>query len=212
MSMPRAAMSVATSARVSPPRKAANARSLALALVAMNGGSVDARLVEGAGDAVGAVLGAGEDDNAREFGIVEQFDQQVALLRRFDKEDVMLDAVGGLRCRRHRDLNRVPQQFAGERANVRGHRRGEEQVLPLPGQFPDDTADRLDEAEVKHLVDFVEHQKFDRVETRDARVEMIEEPTGRRDQHIEASLKRANLSAMRHAAEHDRDLEPKPVG
>ena len=124
----------------------------------------------------------------------------------------MFDAVGGLGCRRHRDLDRVPQQFAGERANVGGHRRGEEQVLPLPGQFPDDAADRLDEAEIKHLVDFVEHQKFDRVKTRDAGVEMIEKPAGRRDQHIEAGLKRANLRAMRHAAEHDRDLQSKPVG
>jgi hypothetical protein len=41
------------------------ALTLALALIAMNGGSIDARLVEGAGDAVGAVLGAGEDDDAR---------------------------------------------------------------------------------------------------------------------------------------------------
>ena len=124
----------------------------------------------------------------------------------------MLDAVGGLGRRRYRDLNRVPQQFAGERPNVGGHRRGEEQVLPLPGQFPDDAADRFDEAEIEHLVDFVEHQKFDRVETRDPRVEMIEESTGCRDQHIEAGLERANLSAMRHPAEHDRDLQAKPVG
>ena len=51
------------------------ALTLALALVAMDRGSVDARLVEGPGDAVGAVLGAGEDDDARQLGIVEQFDQ-----------------------------------------------------------------------------------------------------------------------------------------
>ena len=123
----------------------------------------------------------------------------------------MLDAVGGLGGGRHRDLDRVPQQFAGERANIGRHRRREEQVLPLPGQFPDDAANRLDEAEVEHLVDFVEHQKFDRVETGDAGVEMIEQTAGRRDKHVEAGLKRANLSAMRHAAEHDGDLQPKPV-
>ena len=93
-----------------------------------------------------------------------------------------------------------------------GHCRREEQVLSLLRQFPDDAADRLDEAEVEHLIDFVEHQKLDRAETRDAGVEMIEKPAGRRDQHVEARLKRADLSAMRHAAEHDRDLQPKPVG
>ena len=124
----------------------------------------------------------------------------------------MLDAVGGLGRRSHRDLDRVLQQFARERANVGGHRGGEEQVLPLPGQFPHDAADRLDEAKVEHLIDLVEHQKLDRAETGDAGVEMIEKPAGRRDQHIEAGLKRAYLSAMRHAAEHDRDLQPKSVG
>ncbi len=123
----------------------------------------------------------------------------------------MLDAVGRLGCRRHRNLNRVPQQFAGERANVGGHRCGEEEVLPLPGQFPHDATNWLDEAEVEHLIDFVEHQKFDRVETRDAGVEMIEKPAGRRNQHIEAGLKRAYLSAMRHAAEDDCDLQPQAV-
>ena len=112
----------------------------------------------------------------------------------------------------HRDLDRIVQQFAGERANVGGHCRGEEQVLSLLGQFPNDASDWLDEAEVEHLIDFVEHQKLDRAETRDAGVEMIEKTAGCRDQHIEARLKRANLSAMRHAAEHDRDLQPKPVG
>ncbi len=127
------------------------------------------------------------------------------------EQHALLDAVGGLGGGRHRDLDRVTQQFAGERADIGRHRRREEQVLPLPGQFPDDAADRLDEAEVEHLVDFVEHQKFDRVEMRDAGVEMVEQPAGRRDKHVEAGLKRANLSAMRHAAEHDRDLQTKPV-
>ena len=53
--------------RLSAPEGSQRALALALALVAMNGGSVDARLVEGAGDPVGAVLGAGEDDNARQL-------------------------------------------------------------------------------------------------------------------------------------------------
>ena len=210
--MPRAAMSVATSARVSPRAEGGERPlALALALVAMNGGSVDARFVERPGDAVGAALGAGEDDDARELGIVEQFDQKIALLRRFDEEDVVLDAIGGLGRRRHRDLDRIVQQFAGERADVGGHGRREEQVLALFGQFPHDAADRLDEAEVEHLIDLVEHQKFDRAETRDAGVEMIEQASGRRNEHVEARLKRADLRAMRHAAEHDGDLEAKAV-
>ncbi len=41
---------------------------------------------------------------------------------------------------------------------------------------------------------------------------MVEESTRSGHQHVEASLKRAYLRAVRHAAEHDRDLERKPVG
>ena len=41
----------------------------------------------GCGDAIGAALGAGEDDRAGERGIGEQFDQHVAFARRVDKDD-----------------------------------------------------------------------------------------------------------------------------
>ena len=41
---------------------------------------------------------------------------------------------------------------------------------------------------------------------------MVEESAGSGHQHVEARLKRADLRAVRHAAEHDRDLERKPVG
>ena len=124
----------------------------------------------------------------------------------------MLDAVGGLGGGRHRNLDRILQQFARQRANVGRHRRGEEQVLSLLGQFPDDPSDWLDEAKVEHLIDLVEHQKFDRSKTCDAGVEMIEEAAGRRNQNVEARLKRADLGAMRHPAEHDCDLEAKSIG
>ena len=83
-------------ARFSGAEGGQRALALALALIAMNDGSVDARLIECAADAIGAVLGAGEDEDAGELEIVEQLDQEVALLRRFDKKDVVLDAVGGL--------------------------------------------------------------------------------------------------------------------
>ena len=210
--MPRAAMSVATNTRVSPERKAAEgALALTLALVAVNGGKVDACLVERPGDAVGAALGARKHDDARQIRVVEQFDQQVALLRRLDEDDAVLDAVRSLGGRRHRDLDRIMQQFAGETADVGGHGRGEEQVLPLFRQFPHDAADRLDEAEIKHPVDFIEHQELDRAQVCDARVQMIDEPAGRRDQHVEARVERANLGAIRRAAEHGGDLQREPV-
>ena len=110
------------------------------------------------------------------------------------------------------DLDRIVQKLARKRADVGRHGRREEQVLPFLRQFADDAADRLDEAKVEHLVDLVEHEEFDRAQIGDARVEVVDEAAGRRDQHVEAAPKRADLRAVRHAAEHDRDLERKPVG
>ena len=164
------------------------------------------------GDAVGAALGAGENNHPRHFRVVEQFDQHVPLLRRIDEDDAVLDAIGGLGGRRHRDLDRIVQQFARKRANVGRHRRREEEVLPLLRQFAHDAADRLDEAEVEHPVDFVEHQELDGAQVGDARVDMVQQPAGSRHQHIEALAKRADLGAMRHAAEYDCDLERERSG
>ena len=150
--------------------------------------------------------------SARHRRVVEQLDQHVALLRRVDEHHPLLDAVDGRRRRRHRDPDRIVQQLAGELANLGRHRRREEQVLPLLRQVAHDAADRREEAEVEHLVGLVEHQHFDRAQIGDARVEMIEQPARRGDQHVDAAPKRADLRAVRHAAEDDRDLERKPVG
>ena len=99
------------------------------------------------------------------------------------------------------------QQFAGELADVGRHGGGEEQVLPLPRQFAHDAADRPDEAEIEHLVDLVEDQEFDRAQSGDARVEMVEQTSRRRHQHVEALGQRPDLGAVRHAAEDDGDVE-----
>ena len=129
-----------------------------------------------------------------------------------DQDDALLDAVGGLGDGRHGDLDRIAQQLAGERANVGRHGRREKQVLPLSRQLAHDAADRPDKAEIEHAVDFVEHQELDRAQVCDMRIEMIDQPAGRRDQHVEAGRERAHLGAVGNAAEHDRDLERQPVG
>ena len=122
-------------------------------------------------------------------------------------DDLLLDPVDGLGGRRHRDFGRLVQQFAGELADVGRHGGGEEQVLPLARQFAHDAADRPDEAEIEHLVDLVENEEFDGVQIADARVEMIDQAPRRRHQHVEPARQRADLRAVRHAAEDDGDVE-----
>ena len=77
----------------------------------------------------------------------------------------------------------------------------------LRGRFAHDAADRPDEAEIEHLVDLVENEEFDGVQIADARVEMIDQAPRRRHQHVEPARQRADLRAVRHAAEDDGDVE-----
>ena len=54
-------------------------------------------------------------------------------------------------------MHRVFQHVAGEAGDLLRHGRREEQVLPDLGQLRDDLADRHDEAEIEHLVDFIQN-------------------------------------------------------
>ena len=73
MSMPRAAMSVATSTRdIAAAERFQGALARILGLVAMDGVGLDAVLRQMLGDAVGAVLGAGEDDDAVHRLVLQQ--------------------------------------------------------------------------------------------------------------------------------------------
>ena len=82
--------------------------------------------------------------------------------------------------------------------------------MPLLRDAADDLSDWLDEAEVQHLIDFVEHQEFDRAEIGRAGVQVIEQSAGRRNQDVQPLGERTNLRAMRHAAEDHGDLERQP--
>ena len=68
---------------------------------------------------------------------------------------------------RHRDLDRIVQQLAGQLADRLGHGGREEQALALLRQvLGDDLPDRHDEAHVQHLVGLVEHEDLDAGERR----------------------------------------------
>src|SRR5271170_3533098 len=196
--------------RFAAPERFQRALALALALVAVDGGGDDSSFLEGFGDAVGAALGASEDDRSRHFRVFEEFDEHVALLGRVDQDHAVIDSIRGLGYRGDRDLDGIAQQLGGKRAYVRRHRRGKEQVLPLLRDAAYDLSDRLDEAEVQHLIDFIEHQEFDRAEIGRAGVQVIEQSAGRRNQDVQPLGERTNLRAVRHAAEDHGDLERQP--
>ena len=157
------------------------------------------------------MLGAGENDRPVHILVGEQFHQQVALLGGVDENDALIDPIRRLRDRRDRDFHGVAQQFAGEHADVGRHRRREEQVLALARQIANDALDRPDEAEIEHLVDFIEHQELHLVQVGVAGVHMVDEAARCGDKHVNAGRQRADLRPCRHAAEDDGDFQVKAV-
>ena len=138
------------------------ALTLGLGLVAVDGTGLDAAGFQIGRDLVGTVLGLGEDQAAGEVVVGEHLGQQGALPALFDVDDRLVDALDRGRLRRHLDLDGLLQKLAGQLADLGRHGGREEQVLALGRDAADDLADRLDEAEVQHLVGLVEDEDLGR--------------------------------------------------
>src|SRR6266481_3931009 len=87
---------------------------LRLAFIAVNGGGCDALALKMADDAVGTMLGTGENQRALEFLILEQAGQQRALFRIIGKDHALLDKLDRRCNRRPGNLDWIAQQFGGE--------------------------------------------------------------------------------------------------
>ena len=176
------------------------ALALRLALVAVDGPSLDAAGLQIGRDLVGAVLGLGEHQAAGEARIAEQLGQQRALAPLFDVDDRLADSLNRGGLGRHLDLDRVLQQFARQLADLAGHGGREEQVLATRRHARHNLANRLDEAEVQHLVGLVQHEDLGRGEVQGLLLDVVQEAAGRGHQDVQALLQRALLPAVLHAA------------
>ena len=206
--MPRAAMSVATSARIFAARKAASACSrcdwLLLPWMAATRMPAASRCR--------ATLSAPRlvrvNTSARVIcGSPNSSTSSARLLLALDVQHALRDAVDRRRRRSDRDPDRIAQQLVRQLADLARHGRGEEQVLPLRRELGDDAADRRQEAEVQHLVGLVEHQHLGARQHDAASRDVVEQPAGRRDQHVDAARQRLDLRPVADAAEHDRHGE-----
>ena len=181
---------------------------LTLALVAMNGCGLNARLFKIFRHAVGAVLGAGEDDDLVKGRIGEHFSQKRTLAARLDEDHLLGDLFDGGGGRSHRHLDRFVQKLVRQLADFFGHGGREEQALTLLGHIGDDLADRAEEAEVKHLVGFIQDQNFGFLEADRALAQVVDQTAGRGHQNIDAGRQGADLRAHLGAAEDHGDIGP----
>ena len=160
------------------------------------------------------MLGAGEDQGAGHVVVLEQLGQQLELVGRIDMDDALVDALDGGGDGRHFDAHRIGQQAAGKAGDLLRHGGREEQVLALLRQHAGDLADGVDEAQVEHLVDFVEDEDFDLGERQGAALDEIDEAARRCDEDIDAAAQDFDLLADRDAAENHGagDLQVAAIG
>src|SRR3990170_1193302 len=178
-----------------------------LALVAVDGGGVDTVVLQLFGQAIGAVLGAGEHQHLLPALRVDEMREQLALASAIHRVDDLRDELGGGVAARHLDQHRRVQQTVGELLDLVGERGGKEQVLPLSGQQREDLADVADEAHVEHAVGLVQHQDLDPGQIHGPLPDVVQQPSGGRHQDIHAAAQGVGLGGEADAAEDHGGLE-----
>ena len=120
----------------------------------------DALLAEPLDEAVGAALGANEDQGAAALGVIELADQGVDLVGMIEVDEAVLDVGLALRLRRVDVAAGVAGVGARDLAGRAVERRREEQRLAVGGGLGHDPVDGGLEAHVEHPVGLVEHQQL----------------------------------------------------
>ena len=102
--------------------------------VGVDGGGVDLVAAELIGEAVGAVLGAAEDDDGVEVLVFQKLEEEEGFELLRDGVDGLGDAHGGLGLAVDLDGDGVFEEFAGEGADFVGHCGRKEKGLFLAGE------------------------------------------------------------------------------
>ncbi len=172
-----------------------------LALVAVNGNSAQAVLVQVLGQTVGAVLGAGEHQYLFPRALSDQVRQQRALVVGRQAEHALFDTFDRGVRRRDFDAFRVVQQLARQCGDVCRERGREQQVLTLGRQAREDFLHIVNEAHVEHAVGLVEDQDFYMRQVDAALTGQVQQATRAGDQYIDAARHGLNLRVHADTAE-----------
>ena len=178
-----------------------------LRLVAVDRLGAHAAVFERLGDAVGAALGAREDDDALESRVRQQMAEQRPLGASVHEVDALVDLLDRAALRRDFDLLGILQDFRGELGDVARHGRREQQGLPVLGDRGRNAADVADEAHVEHAIGFVADEEADRSELHVAALDEGEQTAGRGDEDVDAARQGLDLAAIAQTADHGAEAQ-----
>src|SRR5258708_2862996 len=171
-----------------------------LALVAVDRLGRDAAVLQRLGDAIGAALGAGEDDDALERFVIQQVAEQGTLGGGVHEVDSLVDLLDRLALRGDLDPFRVLQDLRCKLGDVARHGGGEQQRLALLGDRRGDAADVANEAHVEHAVGFIEDVEGHVAQLDVAALDQVEQAAGRGDQDVDAARQGLDLAAVAQTA------------
>ena len=132
---------------------------------------------------------------------MQQREQAVALVFRLDEVEPVADALRRAALGRDVDAHRIAHELLGDHLDRVGHRRREHHRLALARQAAEDVAHLREEAEVEHVVGFVEDELLDRVELHVALADVIEQAARRGHDDVGLAAQRVGLRLHLHAAD-----------
>jgi len=158
-----------------------------LGKVPLERGCLVAGLLQLFPQALGPVLGTGEDQYRLGIRMVKQLQKQGGL-------EVLLHRVEGMtdgdrwRGVSHLHRDRVGQDLMGQFPYLIGHGGGEEKGLSLLRELLENPPDVGEKPHVEHLVRLVQDQNIQPGEVDGTLADMIQEPSGAGDNHLDSPL------------------------
>ncbi len=172
---------------------------LRLRAIAVDGVGVVTEALELFGDAVGAVLGAREDEKGALL-FRQHLVEQAEFLILHDGIDAELDLIGGLGGGADLDADGLLDVVLDDLGDVGVEGRGVAHGLAGLGEGTDDAADSGEEAHVEHAVYFVEDEHVDGADVNLAAAEEVFEATGGSDDEARTAINVVELSVLGEAA------------
>ena len=173
-------------------------RALSLGAVAVDPLGCDPTPGEQLAQPVRTVLGTGEHESVVDTPALQEIHQERAFERARNGIERLGHGRGGFRLELQGDLYGIAQDLPGQGFDRRRHRRAEEERLLRLGDVPEHPSDVRQKTHVEHPVRFVQDQILESGERCVSLLEVIQQASGCRDDHIRTLPERGLLRPHAH--------------
>ena len=147
------------------------------------------------------MLGSCEHQSARHVVVFEKLIQQCQLAGLINVDHRLVYALSCCGSRCNFNTHWISQQASSKASDFFWHSGREEKILALLRNQRHNAANGVDETEIKHLVNFIEHEDFNLRQGDGAAFDKINQAAWCCNQHIKATAAQLNLLAYGGAAE-----------